>query len=407
MARLDTVLNANAYMLFYVQDKDAPRSAKLNGVNGLKTKGDLPISTNGKRSRAEDETEDETHRTSSIPTKRLKVGEALGKRTRTDEEDMGDKVDRSTIERPEKRLKAELPKERTIEEKRRLKEQKKAAKKLAKRAMTRVNDYETATSSSASSTVSSVSSSSSAPKSIFGVPLTNGNGTASSSSKDKSPLADLENIKPRTPQPHPSEALTLSIPTKSPSDWTVTDGAIKSPVAEELRQLKLAKERRKEGKQDGVDEKESTEQDGWTVKPQVVNEGIVVWNNESSASKRDKLQSLIERETGLKSAEAKESLLSEGKHMLGSRVSTWDGTNGDVDKARQEALRSLKPKHHRPDAYDVDYDRGKVKKVKNKQANGFAFAGKAANKFQNEQDIKNLSKVWRLVLAFFFIGLVL
>lgn len=397
IARLETVLNANAYMLFYTQDKGTPRPAKMDGPNGRANglpKGASSASMNGKRSRPDDT---ETGDDDSSRIKRPKADDKQGKGARSDE-DLGDKVDRSTVEQQHKGLGKEESENMSKEERQRLKKMKKKAKKLAKLARkTEASDYELATNPSVSaapsesaSSTSSVSDSTS--KSIFGVPRTNG----TTPSKSQSPLADLDDIfKSPTTQPKQHKPLSLSITTKPPSDWTITEGALKSPVMEELRQLQLHEQRKKE-RRNSTDEKDSssdeTEQDGWTVKPRVANPAVVVWNNESSESKRDKLQTLIEREVTLKSADAKEHMLNDGKHMLGSRISTWEETSIEVTAGRNEVLRSLKPKHHRPDAYDVDYDRGKVKKVKTKHKNGFGFAGKNVNKFQSEQDIKNLSK---------------
>ena len=175
-----------------------------------------------------------------------------------------------------------------------------------------------------------------------------------------------------------------------------------------LLQLKDQKKKQKseykdrESEQDAADEKDSdegspkVEQGGWTVKPRAItSQAIVVEHNEASTSKREKLQALIAREAEVsKSAEVKDSILGEVKHMLGSKVSTWEEPSHELTKAREEVLRTLKPKHHRPDAYDVDYDRGKVKKVKTKNVmDGVAVGAKVGNKFQKEQDVRNLVKV--------------
>ncbi|KAI1318824.1 Ubiquitin carboxyl-terminal hydrolase 36 [Mortierella claussenii] len=378
---LQTVLSQNAYMLFYTQDKKGPVKAATNGVNGTRVNG----TTNGSR---------------VVPTQ--------VKRPRIDDDEMGDKVERSFVAPKEKRIKLQglassgNTQELSKEERQRLKRERKKAKKLEKlgasQSQSALNDYELATSgsSAASSATSSVSSASStASKSIFGVPIAN----ESTSPKGLSPLADLDAVfagaasKSSSPKP-----TAITIPIKPQSDWKITNGAVKSPVAEELRQLKIQDQKRNEEEENnGTEDKDvslgEVEQDGWTVKPRLLTQAIVVSHNESSVSKREKLQALIERESEFKSASVKEAILGEQKHMLGSKVSTWEEPDYEFSKAREEVLRKLKPKHHRPDAYDVEYDRGKVKKVKNKNlANGVAVGAAVKNKFQSEQDVRNLVK---------------
>ncbi|KAG0327777.1 Ubiquitin carboxyl-terminal hydrolase 36 [Dissophora globulifera] len=374
---LQTVLSQNAYMLFYSQDKKG--AARPAATNGSMVNGSSSI-------------------TKSVP--------APVKRMRVDDDEIGDKVNRSSLAPKEKRAKLEDLSELSKEERLRLKKERKRAKKLERlKANAGSNDYDLATSlitpsstspsPSVSSTTSSITSSlstSPAPKAIFGVPL--------EPSKGMSPLADLDAIFSKSPvstvsKPKPA---SIMIPVKPQSDWKITDGALKSPVAEELRQLKIQEQKRTEEKESDATEKESpladqVEQDGWTVKPRSLTQAIVVAHNDSSISKREKLLALVERETEFKSADVKEAMLGELKHMLGSKVSTWEEMNPDVAKSREQVLRSLKPKHHRPDAYDVEYDRGKVKKVKAKNImNGVAVGAKVSNKFQSEQDVRNLGK---------------
>ncbi|KAG0208105.1 hypothetical protein BGX28_000861 [Mortierella sp. GBA30] len=375
-----TVLSQNAYMLFYSQDRKGSTNATpaangaigLNGIkaNGIKTYGMV----NGIKSSADVST----------------------KRPRLDDGEIGDRVDRKSVMRDEKRVKVDGSmasgnmEELSKEERRRLKKERKRAKKLLKlnASNTAPNDYELATSASSLSSLSLKSPS-----------YINGNLTAN---KNASPLADLDEIfksptSSKTTMPKPT---SISIPSKPNVDWTITDKAVKSPAAEELRQLEFKdqmKQQKKEARANADDDKGSSsdevEQDGWTVKPRTAVQAIVVAHNETSASKREKLQALIELESG-KSAAVKEEILGESKHMLGSRVSTWEeNTNTELNKAREAILKTLKPKHHRPDAYDVDYDRGKVKKVKNKGAmNGLAVGAPIGNKFQKEQDVRNLVK---------------
>ncbi|KAF9117193.1 hypothetical protein BGX27_000042 [Mortierella sp. AM989] len=374
---LQTVLKQNAYMLFYTLDKrGATKSATVNGVSGA----------SGPKA-------------NGIPNG-LKSAPVQMKRPRVSDDEIGDKIDRSSVMPKEKRTKIQEPvipgdaQELTKEERLRLKKERKRARKMEKLRSSNLglNDYELVTSASSLPSATSPTSSS-ALKTIFGAPITNG-----APIKSLSPLADLDAItKPAISQPSTIKPSAISIPVKPFSDWTVKDGAIKSPVAEELRQLKLSDQKKREDRVNGIEDKDvssdEVEQDGWTVKPRAIAQAIVVSHNESSISKREKLQALIERESEFKSAEVKESILGEVKHMLGSKVSTWEEPSYEMTKAREEILRKLKPKHHRPDAYDVDYDRGKVKKVKKKNvSDGVAVGATVKNKFQSEQDIRNLSK---------------
>ncbi|CAO3563070.1 unnamed protein product [Mortierella alpina] len=403
---LQTVLSQNAYMLFYSQDK---KGSSVNGTkepsSGVKANG---VKINGM-----------VNGTASL----------AAKRPRLDEDEVGDRVDRLSVNRGEKRVKvSELvatgnTEELSKEERRRLRKERKKAKKLEKlmngTSKSAVNDYDLATSTSSPassatslssvSTVSSSPSSLSLSSSLWKAHHANGN----TPSKNASPLADLDDIfkkAPTVPKSSTPKPMSISIPSKPNVDWTISDKVIKSPAAEELRQLELKEQQSRQRREslaaagtdddhrrDDPGEKEGssadeTEQDGWTVKPRTVVQAIVVSHDEASASKREKLQALIQLESG-KSSIAKDEILGEARHMLGSKVSTWDENNNELTRAREAVLKTLKPKHHRPDAYDVDYDRGKVKKVKTKSdGEGFGVGAKPSNKFQKEQDVRNLVK---------------
>lgn len=117
---------------------------------------------------------------------------------------------------------------------------------------------------------------------------------------------------------------------------------------------------------------------------------IVVDHNENMKSKREKLGALIEKESvQSKSAEVKGSLLSKTpNNQFQEDISTWDedvGTNADK---RNQVLKQIKPKRKRVDMYDLDYDRGKVKKVKNKQEDKF----NKPNLFQITAEMKQSKK---------------
>ncbi|KAG0277297.1 hypothetical protein BGZ95_006169 [Linnemannia exigua] len=385
---LQTVLSQNAYMLFYTLNKKG--STKSPSANGVKVNGMVNgVKANGSANGAP----------MQLKRPRLDDDEVGAKRPRLDDDKVGAahqdkraKVDESTAPANLQDL--------SKEERLRLKKERKRAKKLEKMRgsmpAASLNDYELATTPSTPSP--STSSVTSSTKAIFGVPVPVPN--VNFASTNKSPLADLDLLTTttRTIDIKPSP-LTMPTATARHNDWKVIEGAVKSPVAEEPRQLKMTEPTPKkeykdrEDEQNAEDAKENVEQDGWTVKPRPVSQAIVVAHNEASTSKREKLQALIERETEFKSAEVKDLILGEQKHMLGSRVSTWEEQTYAQTKARDDVLRTLKPKHHRPDAYDVDYDRGKVKKVKAKNVtDGPAVGAKITNKFQSEQNVRNLVK---------------
>jgi hypothetical protein len=100
---------------------------------------------------------------------------------------------------------------------------------------------------------------------------------------------------------------------------------------------------------------------------------IVVDHNENMKSKRDKLSALIEKESQQsKSAEVKGSLLAKiPNNQFQDEISTWDEDVGASVEKRKEVLKQFKPKRKRVDEYDLDYDRGKVKKIKSKQDDKF------------------------------------
>ncbi|KAF9130063.1 hypothetical protein BGW39_003513 [Mortierella sp. 14UC] len=434
-----TVLSQNAYMLFYTLNKKgstkspSTNGAKVNGTaNGAKANGMVngtPIHL--KRPRLDD---DEVGSKVDRLEKRAKVlgvvngvvngvkangmtngvkssgmaNEATNhvKRPRQDGDKVGANVDHSDNAQKVKHVKVdesapvdihELSKEERLRLKRERKKAKKLEKKLnASQATTSLNDYELAT--TPSSTLISTSSTALTTKALFGAPVPVPIHGAVFPSMDKSPLADLD-IPPTTPRTFVVKPTFVDVPTAKHNDWKVTVGAMKSPIAEgarhrEMIEYKPKKEYKdREDEQNAEDSKEDVEQGGWTVKPRPTTQAIVVAHNEASTSKREKLQALIERESEFKSAEVKDAILGEQKHMLGSKVSTWEEPSYLFNKAREDVLRTLKPKHHRPDAYDVDYDRGKVKKVKTKDiTNGPAVGAKIGNKFQKEQDVRNLVK---------------
>ncbi|KAF9327578.1 hypothetical protein BG006_009148 [Podila minutissima] len=338
---LQTVLSQNAYMLFYTQDKPALSKSTTN--------------------------------TSIIRPTQVRTPVATIKRPKLDGDETGAKVERSSIViKEKKKAKVEQPTqapELTKEERIRLKKEKKRAQQLEQ--LKREAEKE-----SQEGTETKATSSSSTPS------------TLSSITTEEKPVE--VNFAQRRP--------SLTLPIRPLADWKV-EGAPKSPVAKEHGTLDLNDQKKKreyhdmEAEQDEEEEPVLEKEGEWTVKPRTVTEAIVVSHNEASTSKREKLQALIARESEFKSAEVKDAILGEVKHMLGSKVSTWEEPSYELTKAREAVLKTLKPKHHRPDAYDVEYDRGKVKKVKIKNVmDGEAVGAKVGNKFQKEQDVRNLVK---------------
>ncbi|KAI8647444.1 hypothetical protein BD408DRAFT_408565 [Parasitella parasitica] len=118
---------------------------------------------------------------------------------------------------------------------------------------------------------------------------------------------------------------------------------------------------------------------------------IVIDHNESMKSKREKLEALIEKESSQsKSAEAKGKLLSKTPNgQFQEDIGTWD-EDGETNAAakRDQVLRQIKPKRKRVDMYDLDYDRGKLKKVKKRQEGKFD----KPNLFQITADMERSKK---------------
>lgn len=119
-------------------------------------------------------------------------------------------------------------------------------------------------------------------------------------------------------------------------------------------------------------------------------EAVVVDHNENMKSKRDKLNALIEKETQQsKSAEVKGALLTKTpNNQFQDEIDTWDEDVGASVEKRKAMLKQLKHKRKRVDVYDLDYDRGKVKKIKNKQDDKF----NKPNMFQITAEMNNSKK---------------
>lgn len=102
-------------------------------------------------------------------------------------------------------------------------------------------------------------------------------------------------------------------------------------------------------------------------------DAVVIRHDETMESKREKLDQLIKREMDQSSsAHAKELLLSKSSNaQFQGDVETWDEKDAATEKKRLALIKKTKTKRKRPDQYDLDYDRGKVKKVKKKNNDKF------------------------------------
>ncbi|KAI8991702.1 hypothetical protein BDF20DRAFT_909446 [Mycotypha africana] len=113
---------------------------------------------------------------------------------------------------------------------------------------------------------------------------------------------------------------------------------------------------------------------------------IVVDQRADMKTKREKLNELIEKENELsKSAQVKEALLAKASNIqFQDDVDTWGEDIGSSVEKRDEVLKKLKGKRKKVDTYNLEYDRGKVKKVKKKRDEKF----NQPNLFQMAADMK-------------------
>jgi hypothetical protein len=120
---------------------------------------------------------------------------------------------------------------------------------------------------------------------------------------------------------------------------------------------------------------------------------IIVKHDDKMDDKRSKLDALIEREAAHgKSQLAKDQLLTKAtsSSQFFDAVGRWDeadneedtGTSMPLEKDRKTLIQQMKTKRKKTDLYDMDYDRGKIKKIKAKQEDKF---GKP-NLFQIQSD---------------------
>ncbi|KAI8068975.1 hypothetical protein BDF21DRAFT_445885 [Thamnidium elegans] len=161
--------------------------------------------------------------------------------------------------------------------------------------------------------------------------------------------------------------------------------AVEPVVLEDIEQKQVVEEEEEEEKEEvmlpEVDEDEEEEKERLrkaleeaSTKEKIDNTAaIVVDANENMKSKRDKLGALIEKESlQSKSSKVKEELLTKlANNQFEDEIGTWEEDIGSTVEKRKSVLKQFKQKRKRVDMYDLDYDRGKVKKIKNKQEEKF------------------------------------
>ncbi|KAI9498185.1 hypothetical protein BDB00DRAFT_801508 [Zychaea mexicana] len=134
---------------------------------------------------------------------------------------------------------------------------------------------------------------------------------------------------------------------------------------------------KKEEEDEYADDKEDDGVDTVVARPVADNpRAVIVSHDDKMDTKRSKLDALIElEESSGSSAQAKQILLSKSQHpQFSENVARWDEEDtGSVvnEKERLKALKKTKAKRKRLDAYDQEYDRGKIKKVKKKTTEKF------------------------------------
>lgn len=74
----------------------------------------------------------------------------------------------------------------------------------------------------------------------------------------------------------------------------------------------------------------------------------------------------------------KDDLLQGAGHHSMADLGTWDDVDQNDARLAQQAVQAALPKRHHVDVYDADYDRGKIKKVKRKDAVAVGGPGAAA-----------------------------
>ncbi|KAI8981555.1 hypothetical protein BDB01DRAFT_172522 [Pilobolus umbonatus] len=120
---------------------------------------------------------------------------------------------------------------------------------------------------------------------------------------------------------------------------------------------------------------------------------IVVAHDENMKNKREKLNSLIEKESvENKSLDVKNELLTTAtSSQYLEEVVTWDEDAAAVKDKRSQIMKQLKTKRKKTDLYDMEYDRGKIKKIKAPKEDKFH----KPNLFQATAEKKNKQNKYR------------
>ncbi|KAJ1991320.1 hypothetical protein EDC05_003539 [Coemansia umbellata] len=141
----------------------------------------------------------------------------------------------------------------------------------------------------------------------------------------------------------------------------------------------------------GLQEGSSPSSSAWIVRSKSSKVQVVGWN-EDAASKRSKLAAVTDSvvhngENGWDVAEVRGNRTSQ----YGANVESWAGNSSAADNV-SGAGKPKKKRQRRPDSYDTEYDRGRVKKVKKNKVNKFASTINPFQMLSEHTSKKNKSK---------------
>ncbi|KAI9271993.1 hypothetical protein BY458DRAFT_555538 [Sporodiniella umbellata] len=192
---------------------------------------------------------------------------------------------------------------------------------------------------------------------------------------------------------HKKQSLTKIKPSPAVKEEPIEDSVEKAEETENKEILEECVKEESEDEKDIEKEKLKLALEESSKKEKIENRAAIVVNhNENMRSKRDKFQDLIDKESEeSKSSEAKQILLSKTlDSQFQDSISAWDEDVGvSIEGQRKSVLKDLKSKRKRVDSYNLEYDTGKLKKVKNKQENKF----NKPNLFQATANMKQNKKV--------------
>lgn len=184
------------------------------------------------------------------------------------------------------------------------------------------------------------------------------------------------------PNESPAKTATAKSTEKKKGLGALTTSVVEKPLEDNEKEDIRRDDEQQEVPEEAPEEEKEEEEDMEKLKEAAASktkvdnkDAVVVRYDENMQSKRSKLEALIEREAAhSNSASVKEALLSKPKDsQFADQVDRWDEDIGDVvdEEERKRILRQTKTKRKKIDAYDLEYDRGKVKKVKKKNMDKF------------------------------------